>query len=109
MFQRRELEEGREKVGLSDSCGPQTGAGAPDGKPRDQGPKEISTAPKVTAMSFAFLSVSAVVIVASLVLYDQWLTADQRGKSRQYKNRRLITLWIGIAMSAAFLLLFLEG
>ncbi|BCW55525.1 hypothetical protein OUO20_11500 [Arthrobacter sp. FX8] len=58
-------------------------------------------------MSFTYLSISAAIIVASLVLYDQWLMADQRGKTRQYKKTRLISMWIGLAMGAAFLFLFL--
>jgi 4-hydroxybenzoate polyprenyltransferase len=59
-------------------------------------------------MSLTFLSISAVIFVASMVLYYQWLMADRRGKSPQYKKTRWISIWIGLAVSAAFLLLFVQ-
>lgn len=57
-------------------------------------------------MSLIFLSVSAVIFIVSVVLYYQWLTADRRGKSPQYKKTRWISIWIGLAVGAALLLLF---
>lgn len=59
-------------------------------------------------MPFVFLSLSAVVFVASMVLYDQWLMADRRGKTLQYKKTCWISMWIGLAVSAAFALLFVQ-
>lgn len=59
-------------------------------------------------MSLIFLSISAVIFVVSMVLYYQWLMADRRGKSSQYKKSRWISIWIGLAVSAAFLLLFVQ-
>ncbi|MDT0168667.1 hypothetical protein [Pseudarthrobacter sp. BRE9] len=59
-------------------------------------------------MSFTFLSISGVVFVASMVLYDQWLMADRRGKSPQYKKTCWISMWIGLAVTVAFLLLFVQ-
>lgn len=59
-------------------------------------------------MSLIFLSISAVIFVVSMVLYYQWLMADRRGKSPQYKKARWISIWIGLAASAAFLLLFVQ-
>lgn len=58
-------------------------------------------------MPFVFLFISVAVFVASMVLFDQWLTADGRGKSRQYKKAAWISMWAGIAVSAALVLLFL--
>lgn len=57
-------------------------------------------------MPFTFLSISGLVFVASMVLYDQWLTGDRRGKSRQYKRTRWTGMWIGLAVSATLILLF---
>ncbi|MGN7147526.1 hypothetical protein ACTHQ6_00850 [Arthrobacter sp. SAFR-179] len=53
------------------------------------------------------MSISAAVFVASMVLFDQWLMADGRGKSGRYKKAAWISMWVGIAMSAALVLLFL--
>ena len=58
-------------------------------------------------MPFVFLSISAAVFVASMVLFDRWLTADGRGKSARYKKATWISMWAGIAVSAALVLLFL--
>lgn len=57
-------------------------------------------------MSLIFLSISGVIFIVSIVLYYQWLMADRRGKSVQYKKKRWVSIWIGLAVSAAFLLLF---
>lgn len=59
-------------------------------------------------MSLIFLSISAVIFVVSMALYYQWLIADRRGKAPQYKKARWISIWIGLAVSAAFLLLFVQ-
>lgn len=59
-------------------------------------------------MPVIFLSISAGIFVVTMVLYYQWLTADRRGKSPQYKKTRWISIWIGLAVSAAFLLLFVQ-
>lgn len=68
----------------------------------------IYSVPRPTALSFTFVSISAVIFVASVVLYDQWLMADQRGKSRKYKKTRSLSIWVGLAMAAAFLFLFVQ-
>ncbi|KIC69433.1 hypothetical protein [Pseudarthrobacter phenanthrenivorans] len=57
-------------------------------------------------MPFVFLSISAVAFVASMVLYDQWLMADRRGKSGRYRKGCWISMWAGLALTAAFVLLF---
>lgn len=57
-------------------------------------------------MPFVFLSSSVVAFVASMVFYDQWLMADRRGKSGQYRKGCWISMWVGLALSAAFVMLF---
>ena len=59
-------------------------------------------------MSLIFLSISGVIFIVSIVLYYQWLMADRRGKSVQYRKKRWVSMWIGLAVSAAFLLLFVQ-
>ncbi|MEW1812495.1 hypothetical protein AB0284_17535 [Pseudarthrobacter phenanthrenivorans] len=43
--------------------------------------------------------------MASMILYDQWLTADQRHESKHYKKTRWSSMRIGFTLSAIFLLL----
>ena len=59
-------------------------------------------------MSLIFLSISGVIFIVSIVLYYQWLMADRRGKSVQYRKKRWVSMWIGLAVSAAFLLPFVQ-
>jgi hypothetical protein len=59
-------------------------------------------------MSLIFLSAAVAIFVASMVLFYQWLLADRRGNSAQFKKKRWICMWVGLALSAAFLLLFVQ-
>lgn len=59
-------------------------------------------------MSLASLSVAALILIISMVLYYQWLVADRKGKTRQYKKRRWISIWICYAVVAALILLFVQ-
>lgn len=59
-------------------------------------------------MSLIFLSAAAAIFLIAMVLFYQWLLAERRGKSAQFKKKRWISIWIGLALSAAFLLLFVQ-
>ncbi|MDQ0118431.1 hypothetical protein J2T22_001609 [Pseudarthrobacter defluvii] len=56
-------------------------------------------------MWVTFASVFPVIFVASMILCDQWLTADQRHQSKHYKKTRWSSMRIGFTLSALFLLL----
>jgi hypothetical protein len=43
-----------------------------------------------------------------MVLYYQWLLADRRGKSREYKRKRWVGIWICYVAAAAFIVLFTQ-
>lgn len=53
------------------------------------------------------LSLFAVIFMASMILWDQRLTADQQGKSQRYKKTRRTGMWVGFALSAILLFLSL--
>ena len=59
-------------------------------------------------MSLVYLSVAALIFIISMVLYSQWLVADRKGKTRQYKKRRWISIWICYAVVAALILFFVQ-
>lgn len=60
-------------------------------------------------MWVSFVSLFTVVFMASVILCDQWLTADRRGKSQQYKKTRRAGMWAGFTLSAIFLLVSLNA
>jgi hypothetical protein len=55
------------------------------------------------------LSLGCAVFAVSMVLYYQWLLADRRGKSREYKRKRWVAIWICYVATAAFILLFTQA
>jgi hypothetical protein len=59
-------------------------------------------------MSITYLSLGCAVFAVSMVLYYQWLLADRRGKSREYKRKRWVGIWICYVAAAAFIVLFTQ-
>lgn len=60
-------------------------------------------------MSLTYLSLGCAVWAVSMVLYYQWLLADRRGKSREYKRKRWVSIWIGFVVTTVLLVLFAQA